>query len=498
MKHLVGQTILAAAGFQPALFTRASVTRVNASALALLTLSPLFAQAPHHTNYEEDVRPIFARHCFACHNAGEMRAGLSLESYNGVLKGGGSGDIVVAGRPASSMLYKAVAREEGAPQMPLGQAKIPDAEIAIIRDWIQQGLLETAASLPKGPTGPSPLDFTPSSLNKPADAPGMPESLPALSLPETTRANPVTAIAASPWAPLLAVSGHERIDLYDLAKRSPAGALAFPEGIPYCLRFSRDGAILLAAGGKGVQSGKVVLFDVRTGKRLAALGNEMDIVLAADVSADGKLVALGGPGKIVKVFSVSDGKELYEAKKHTDWITAVEFSPDGKLLATGDRSGGILLWDSARGGNAGTLAEHKDSITSLSWRGDSKLLVSGSEDGQIIVWNVADGFPLATMSKAHTPKAAPNTYGVIPGGVLGVQFTSDGRIVSAGRDSTIRIWSADGAAKGASTKAEALLTKVAASFDGKLFIAGDYRGRVALWDGKQLSYLDRQAADGSR
>ena len=462
-------------------------------------IMPLLAQpAAHHTNYEEDVRPIFARHCFGCHNAGEMRAGLSLESYNGVMKGGGSGDIVIAGRPASSMLYKAVAREEGAPQMPLGQAKIPDAEIAVIRDWIQQGLLETAVSVPKGPTGPSPLDFTPSSLNKPADAPAMPESFPALSLPETMRANPVTALAASPWAPLLAVSGHERIYLYDLAKRAPAGELAFPEGIPYCLRFSRDGATLLAAGGKGVQSGKVVLFDVRTGKRLATLGNEMDIVLAADVSADGKLVALGGPGKIVKVLSVADGKVLYEIKKHTDWITALEFSPDGKLLSTGDRSGGILLWDSARGGNAGALAEHKDSIASLSWRADSKLLASGSEDGQIIVWNVADGFPLATMSKAHTPKPAPNTYGVIPGGVLGVQFTSDGRIVSAGRDSIIRIWSADGSAKGASTKAEALLTKVAASFDGKLVIAGDYHGRLALWDGKQLSYLDRPAPDGSR
>ena len=192
------------------------------------------------------------------------------------------------------------------------------------------------------------------------------------------------------------------------------------------------------------------------------------------------------------------GKELYEIKKHTDWITAMEFSPDGKLLATGDRSGGILLWDNARGGNAGTLAEHKDSITSLSWRGDCKLLASGSEDGQIIVWNVADGFPLATISTAHTPKAAPNTYGVIPGGVLGVQFTSDGRIVSVGRDSIIRIWSADGAAKGASAKADALLTKVAASFDGKLFAAGDYHGRVQLWDGKQFSYLDRPAAASSR
>ncbi len=156
------------------------------------------------------------------------------------------------------------------------------------------------------------------------------------------------------------------------------------------------------------------------------------------------------------------------------------------------------LWDSARGGNAGTLAEHKDSITSLSWRGDGKLLASGSEDGQIVVWNVADGFPLATMSKAHTPKAAPNTYGAIPGGVLGVQFTSDGRIVSVGRDSIIRIWSADGAAKGASAKADALLTKVTASFDGKLAIAGDYQGRIAIWDGKQLSYLNRPGPDASK
>jgi hypothetical protein len=471
--------------------------KTNVAVIAL-AVSPILAQTPRHTNYEEDIRPIFARHCFGCHNASEMRAGLSLESYAGVMKGGGSGDIAIAGRAGSSMLYKAVAREEGAPQMPLGQAKIPDAEIALIHDWIEQGLLETAASVPKLPTGPSPLDFTPSSLNQPVGAPAWPESLPALDLPETVRANPVTALAASPWAPLLAVGGHERIYLYDLARRTLVGELPFPEGIPYCLRFSRDGATLLAGGGKGVQLGIVALFDVRTGKRLATVGKELDIVLAADLSADGKLVALGGPRKVVKVYSAADGKELYEIKKHTDWITALEFSPDGKLLATGDRGGGILLWDSARGGNAGTLAGHKDSITSLSWRGDSKLLASGSEDGQIVVWNVADGFPLSTVSKAHTPKAAPNTYGAIPGGVLGVEFTSDGRIVSAGRDSFIRIWSADGHGKGASTKADALLTKVTASFDGKLAIAGDYKGQVAIWDGKQLSYLNRPVADSSR
>src|SRR5947209_11423479 len=90
-------------------------------------------------NYESDVKPLFARRCRACHSAGEMRSGLNLETYAGVLKGGSSGDVVVAARASASTLFRAVNREEGAPQMPLGQPKLPDAEIALIRDWIQGG-----------------------------------------------------------------------------------------------------------------------------------------------------------------------------------------------------------------------------------------------------------------------------------------------------------------------------------------------------------------------
>lgn len=460
-----------------------------AIALALL---PAAAQTGKHPNYDDDVKPIFVRYCLTCHSSSEMRSGLSLETFAGVNKGGSSGEVVIPGRPASSVLYKAVAHEgEGIPQMPLGGPKIPDQYISIIRDWIGNGLLETASSQPLGNVGPS-LDFKPTSLNRPAGPPAMPQALAPLNLPEPARSNPVTAMAASPWAPLLAVSGHERIYLYDLDKRVAIGEFAFPEGIPYALRFSRDGATLLAAGGKGVQSGKVVLFDVKTGRRIATLGDEHDIVLAADLTADGKLVALGGPGKLVKVYSVSDGKLLYQLNKHTDWITAIEFSPDGGKLATGDRSGGIFLWESAGGGSVGNLAEHKDSITSLSWRGDSALLASGSEDGQIIIWNVGDGFPVATIAKAHQPKPAPGTFGTPPGGVLSLQFTCDGRLVSVGRDSTIRVWGMDGKQKSASTPAAALLTKVASSFDGKLTVAGDFLGHILIWDGNHTLSLTAQ------
>jgi DNA-binding beta-propeller fold protein YncE len=430
------------------------------------------------TNYDDDVKPIFNRYCLGCHSAAEMRSGLNLETYQGTLKGGSGGDIVKPGRASSSALYQAVAHEgDGVRPMPLGGAKIPDAAISVIRDWIQGGVLENAKSQPKGPVANNTA-FVQTSLNKPKGPAAMPTTLAPFTMPEPARAHPVTALAASPWAPVLAVAGHDRIYLYNLDTNKAAGEIAFPEGIPYVLRFSRDGSRLLAAGGKGVQSGKVVIFDVKTGARVATVGQELDVILAADVTADGKIVAVGGPGKIVKGYSVADGKLLYQIKKHTDWITALEFSPDGTRLATADRAGGIHLWEAATGGMIVSLSEHKDSVTSLSWRADGRLLASGSEDGQIVIWDAQDGFPSANIAKAHLGKTPP-------GGVLSVWFMADGRLASVGRDRTMKIWTGDGKPVSASPAENDLLTKVTASYDSKVAIAGDYSGKLWFFDGKK-------------
>jgi hypothetical protein len=457
--------------------------------MRLLLLLAIAVPVTAAVNYEDDIKPIFNRYCLGCHSAAEMRSGLSLESYQGVLKGSSGGDIVKAGRATQSALYQAVAHEgDGVRPMPLGGAKIPDSAINIIKDWIAGGLLETATSQPKGPIAVNTA-FVPSLLNKPQGSAAMPLGLPKLTLVEPARRHPVTAIAASPWAPLLAVAGHERIYLYDLVKRSSAGEIAFPEGIPFVLRFSRDGATLLAAGGKGDQSGKAVLFDVKTGNRIATVGQEMDVILAADLSPDGRLVAIGGPSKLVKVFNLTDPKPLYTIKKHTDWITALEFSPDGAKLATADRAGGIHLWEAATGSLIVSLSEHKDSVTALSWRGDGRLLASGSEDGQIIVWDAQDGFPAANIAKAHTGKTPIPVPGIKVGGVLSVWFMADGRLASVGRDQTMKVWTGEGKPVSSSPAEAGLLTKVTASFDSKIAIAGDYKGRVLLWDGKQVKPL---------
>src|SRR5215467_13694617 len=124
------------------------------------------AQPSKKVTYDDDVRPILARRCFTCHGNGEARNGLSLESFAGVMKGGASGDAVQPGRPATSLLYQAVAQEkDGIVKMPLGQPKIPESELAVILEWIQRSVLENANSPPKGPIGQS-LYFKPNNLNK--------------------------------------------------------------------------------------------------------------------------------------------------------------------------------------------------------------------------------------------------------------------------------------------------------------------------------------------
>ena len=101
----------------------------------------------------------------------------------------------------------------------------------------------------------------------------------------------------SPWAPLVAVGGQKQVLLYNSDTLDLLGVLPFPEGVPHVLKFSRNGSLLLAGGGRGGKSGKVVVWNVATGERIFEVGDETDAVLAADISADQTQIALGGPAR---------------------------------------------------------------------------------------------------------------------------------------------------------------------------------------------------------
>lgn len=433
-----------------------------ASLLVLLAPQVL---AQDKTTYADHVRPLLQSRCFSCHNPDKRKGGLDLTSYAGLLAGGSGGAVADGGNHTGSRLWTLTARK-AEPFMPPEGDPLKPAELELLAKWIDGGLLETAGSAAKKPDKPK-LELVVTSTGKPEGPPPMPEDLRLEPVLVSDRASAITALAASPWAPLLAVSGARQILLYHADTLELAGVLPYPEGYATSLRFSRNGALLVVAGGHGALQGNVVLFEVKTGRRVAEIGKELDTVLSADLRANHAMVAFGTPGRKLKVCDVA-GNELYVKDKHSEWVTAVAFSPDGVLLASGDRNGGLRVWESDSGGEYLNLEAHKAAITALAWRSDSNVLASSSEDGEVILWEMNNG-GLVKRWTAHG------------GGTLGVDYSHDGKLVTAGRDRHVRTWTGDGSLIKDLAETSELPTKVAFLSDNARVVAGLWNGEIVVW-----------------
>jgi len=93
------------------------------------------ASAASTVSFSKDILPLFQKNCTRCHGGGSPRAGLSLESYQTVMKGSNNGPVAVAGNPDKSPVYNLV--KGGV--MPFGGTKLPDADAQKILDWIKAG-----------------------------------------------------------------------------------------------------------------------------------------------------------------------------------------------------------------------------------------------------------------------------------------------------------------------------------------------------------------------
>ncbi|MDZ4286993.1 MAG: c-type cytochrome domain-containing protein [Prosthecobacter sp.] len=443
--------------------------------IAVLTATIAAAFSAHgqeKITFDDHVMPIFRNACLNCHNPDKKKAGLDLSTYQATLQGSENGKVVQSGNAAASLLYKCISGKEE-PKMPPKGDQLNEAELAIMQKWIAGQLLENATGKAIAVANNN-VQVAVVSLDRPDGPPPMPGDLPLEPYVRTRASNALTALAVSPWAPLAAVGGQKQVILYNTDTLAPLGVLPFPEGFPAVIRFSRNGQLLLTGGGLGGKSGKVVLWNIKSGERVATLGNEFDQVLAADLSADQQFVALGGPTKLLKIYATKDGKLLHSIKKHTDWVTAIAFSPDGRYLASADRSGGIQVWEGATGKEFNTLPGHKAMVTGLAFM--PGVVASSSEDGKIALWDAKEG-KLIREWAAHL------------GGAAWVDFTPDGRLVSCGRDKIAKVWDQTGKQLGKTEPMADIALRSALSNDR--VIVGDWTGQIRVTDltGKLLGEL---------
>jgi len=115
--------------------TRKKLMSVNALAIVLTVAVNIAAAAP---SFSRDIQPILQKKCQGCHQPASKMSGLDLTTFDGFSKGGKRGPAFVTDRPDESVVvrYLTAALQ---PRMPLGEAPLPESEIALVRDWIRDG-----------------------------------------------------------------------------------------------------------------------------------------------------------------------------------------------------------------------------------------------------------------------------------------------------------------------------------------------------------------------
>jgi hypothetical protein len=126
-----------------------------AAALALLPgTAALAAETPFFPQedldfFERRIRPVLAEKCHSCHSvsAERLRAGLFLDTRDGLLKGGDNGPSIVPGEPGRSLLIELIHYRDPDMEMP-PKTKLPDSVIADFETWIKNGAAWPAEPAP--------------------------------------------------------------------------------------------------------------------------------------------------------------------------------------------------------------------------------------------------------------------------------------------------------------------------------------------------------------
>jgi WD40 repeat protein len=159
------------------------------------------------------------------------------------------------------------------------------------------------------------------------------------------------------------------------------------DGPVVVLAFSPDGTRLLGAD----QGGALKIWDIATGRQIAATALNGVLVQVARFSADGKRLAVAGrlarlsSGEL-RILNAENAREVWSLKGHALTVLDVAFSPDGLRLATTSGDNTVRLWDLTAGQEILKLvgSGYVDRVRFVS---DGRRLIGATHDRRIRVWD---------------------------------------------------------------------------------------------------------------
>ncbi len=229
------------------------------------------------------------------------------------------------------------------------------------------------------------------------------------------------------------------------------------------LAISPDGTTIAV----GVFSGEVLRWDVATGQRRATVKLGKLPISSLTYAPDGKSLVSTGQSRPVLVWDLEKGRgsALTGLKGSWSWP---RFSRDGDLLAVPEVGAGIVLWDWKAGrthiripGTVAVFAPDGRSVA-VTGNGDALLTLLDTRDGRVR-WK------------------ADLDWGIRQSGPI---FSSDEKTILIEIDGEMRFLDAEtGRERFGDDQTHPLqMSTVRYSPDGRRLLAGEYGGRVRIWD----------------
>ena len=366
--------------------------------------------APAEISYFKQVLPIFrAKNCTGCHQPAKRGGEYVMTEFAALLKGGETGEAaIVPGQPAKSQLLAQITPKDGKADMPKEGPPLTDAEVALVKTWIEQGA----------------KNDTPASNMHRYDADHPPEYL----------APPVLkAVKFSPSGDALAVAGYHEVLLH---KPDGSGLIARLVGQSErieAIAFSPDGTMLAACGGSPGRFGEVQIWDIA--KRELKLSKMVgyDTIYGVSWSPNGKLVGFGCPDNTMRGIDPATGEQLLFNGAHSDWVLDTVFSTASDHIITVSRDMSMKLVE------VGTqrFVDNLTSITPGALKG-GLIAIDRHPTKDELLCGGSDGAPkIFKMVRTEARKIGDNAnllkeFPAQPGRIFGVAYSKDGTKMAAG------------------------------------------------------------------
>ncbi|EMD31075.1 hypothetical protein CERSUDRAFT_89481 [Gelatoporia subvermispora B] len=212
-------------------------------------------------------------------------------------------------------------------------------------------------------------------------------------------------------------------------------------------------------------------------------------VLACDISVDGRWIATGSEGAVVRVWDSTTGACLIDITHGDRGISKLMFHPSRPSLLVASEDGSVFVLNVETGAIRTVVPEHEGDVSAAAFSPDGRLVASACDDFSIEIWLLDTKERLAVLSE-HTAVAICS------------EFSPDSsKLVSGGGDHMAYIWDVvEGRMIASLEEQEGLFTCASFSLDGSKVITGSDDGFVRIWNsdtGEELVSLGEQTCSVS-